>query len=783
MTKSKKKSLILALVFGLLFVASTLISGCYYMYYDTSIWQSRGFLVNKIIYTDDLAKYYDSSKDAYYMDGNKIEYLNSNMAKYVWSDKPGYVDVIVDTNENPVGFGAEGAYLQMKGGEKKYVLFNNSHIFSSDINALVNQGEWVCDDEGCTGPADVSGCMCGGNCMVTDVYITSDTALQYDEIMERLGITDEQTFGYRENFEGNTYTYTKVYNNHSHGTHYVYSINYQSFDWWSIDGKTPEWKNDESLIANTYFSELIIDGYDFSVLSNFLDSYDYSGYFDGDASRNYISHNDNFSYMFSNLPVEKITIKNVTGLGDNVKSIAGMFENCTNLKTVEFGNLFDNIKPTNISRMFYNCPSLEYVDLSKLDTSNVTNMDYMFATPYGLKWEEREQIINDFINEVVVPMIPELDQTIEYDLEMATQIAGMTKEEVLMELLSLGLNVPMTYDDVFTYRYDKGLGEVSYESLTSSTPLEPWFPSGAKYDTQQLVSHMSSMWLEAGFTPDRINWVYDGFLKTNGTREELVNYIINDIMVAIEPELNDGTVWTIDTLAAHKGISPSKLIYDVAFTTGFGVPLTFEEMCLGAYNMTFDEVVTQANDDPSVLNWETQIDESQFTVDEVKTILQMKADLFKIKLMSEEQLAQYNNIAEPVALGDTKIVFGGTDSKFVVKQGLSATKIFAGNRRVSQIVAPTIDEGASFELQANFTTGEENGSTNVLTSDSSGKTMYYYIENYKYNEDTPPATITTPTTNKGGLGNTLKTALIMIGSAVAVIIVTLVATLVTKRKR
>jgi len=55
-----------------------------------------------------------------------------------------------------------------------------------------------------------------------------------------------------------------------------------------------------------------------------------------------------------------------------------MFSEMTALTDVEFNGAFHTEEVESMSKMFYNCESLEYVDVETLDTSNVTTMREMF---------------------------------------------------------------------------------------------------------------------------------------------------------------------------------------------------------------------------------------------------------------------------------------------------------------------------------------------------------------------------------------------------------------------
>ena len=60
-----------------------------------------------------------------------------------------------------------------------------------------------------------------------------------------------------------------------------------------------------------------------------------------------------------------------------VTDMSYMFSECNGLTSLDVSK-FDTSQVTNISHMFYHCSSLTSLDVSKLDTSNVTNMSGMF---------------------------------------------------------------------------------------------------------------------------------------------------------------------------------------------------------------------------------------------------------------------------------------------------------------------------------------------------------------------------------------------------------------------
>ena len=85
----------------------------------------------------------------------------------------------------------------------------------------------------------------------------------------------------------------------------------------------------------------------------------------------------------------------------NVTDMAFMFDRCEKLKEIKGINTFITIKVVEMNSMFRNCNQLEYLDLSKLNTSNVTEIIYMFSGCHQLK---EIKGINNFNTEKVIKM-------------------------------------------------------------------------------------------------------------------------------------------------------------------------------------------------------------------------------------------------------------------------------------------------------------------------------------------------------------------------------------------
>lgn len=96
------------------------------------------------------------------------------------------------------------------------------------------------------------------------------------------------------------------------------------------------------------------------------------------------------SFAFSNNPfiyIPKIKTINLSGLDtSNVTDMNSMFYACQSLTSLNFGDKFNTSNVTNTSYMFCMCMSLKELDLgNEFDTSNVTDMEVMFGMCMSLK--------------------------------------------------------------------------------------------------------------------------------------------------------------------------------------------------------------------------------------------------------------------------------------------------------------------------------------------------------------------------------------------------------------
>ena len=95
-----------------------------------------------------------------------------------------------------------------------------------------------------------------------------------------------------------------------------------------------------------------------------------------------VSFTDDCSYLFANFDnCESMDLSKVNT--DNVTNMYGMFSICSSLGSLDLSS-WNIANVTNMTAMFYGCKSLETFNLSTWDVSNVTDMGSMFGNCTGL---------------------------------------------------------------------------------------------------------------------------------------------------------------------------------------------------------------------------------------------------------------------------------------------------------------------------------------------------------------------------------------------------------------
>ena len=94
---------------------------------------------------------------------------------------------------------------------------------------------------------------------------------------------------------------------------------------------------------------------------------------------------ENMSYMFDGCCSLKILEFGENFNTTNVKNMESMFHRCSSLKNLEFGKNFNTENVNCMSNMFSVCSSLKELNLQNFNTTNVNNMEYMFSGCSSLK--------------------------------------------------------------------------------------------------------------------------------------------------------------------------------------------------------------------------------------------------------------------------------------------------------------------------------------------------------------------------------------------------------------
>ena len=136
--------------------------------------------------------------------------------------------------------------------------------------------------------------------------------------------------------------------------------------------------------SDTKYSKDISSKQDGSVMLWYTDKDNNSLYEVSIGSENgSLEANTNGSGMFSYL--DNVDTLDLTGLDtSNMTSMSRMFYKSTSLKNIDVSG-FDTSKVVNMIFMFNNCSSLISLDLSSFNTSNVTNMEAMFQNDVNLE--------------------------------------------------------------------------------------------------------------------------------------------------------------------------------------------------------------------------------------------------------------------------------------------------------------------------------------------------------------------------------------------------------------
>ena len=228
--------------------------------------------------------------------------------------------------------------------------------------------------------------------MITEWNVSGDVGLTITLPVSGAGLNITVDWGDGSAIE----TITTEFPTHAYATTGIYEI--------SVLGNCPEWGYKEStsignqskyytytqyLIGIKQWGELNATRYGFSKCINLK-------YVHGNATANTFLKLNDMTRMFCDCKsLQELDLSFINS--SNVTWMHGVFEGCTNLKSINLDTLNTN-KVNDMSNMFSGCNSLKDLDLKSFDTSNVKYMNTMF---YDCKSLTKLDISNFVTNNVV----------------------------------------------------------------------------------------------------------------------------------------------------------------------------------------------------------------------------------------------------------------------------------------------------------------------------------------------------------------------------------------------
>ena len=738
-TQNRKK-IIVFLFFTILFSSLFLFCGCIQSLSMPIIFGV--YNVDKLVYTDTPQKYIngrtllsgeieDPDSTTTFNNVNLDDLKTAGI--YVVPVNDTTVDIIVDTtfmyggdynganinnSNNNIFFANEHLYFLISGRENipsgplmPFVITSNQGLFSS------NYGFYMLDSN-YTLKTNNSSCSCGIENVNIDFGTDYDCACKHPNGNYSY---NGQTLDYDPNLPTCCWKTTQIPVENAEGevTSYNYYIENICSCKISAEYSAPSHRNIRDVsgdvnevfgdMTNLRFNELIIDGFDLGYYDSIIDGLinaakEYPEY----EEFNYESYLDltNYSHMFDGLNVKKISLNNIYGNQNEIKNLSYMFANCPNLVSVDFGNFFEELTPTDISFMFCNCPNLAYVDLSTLNTSEVTNMENMFNTG-GAVFNTREEYLDYFTNYALIPLlksenldVPNTNNGEPWTFETITHYLvdnpvlgdGMTYEMARVQLMMVAIATQYNTSFKMVASYDEAVllltdGEhttlTDYVTAVNENPTNFGLTqkeNGELYTENEVMSHIVSEAKKAlgnSITFDIVKTedVDEMFLYLNGTnnfnnRNEELNFLLQKSGTTLNLlsnmlELSSNSIpQTIEEFAnimlSTANLPPetseenaikvaNAYVSFLAQTMGFTPPITFNDASIMLSLITeqlvytIDEFLVLFNLDPTKFGYEEKIDNTEYTLDEIKSILEENM-LLLAKNISENENTTINLI-------------------------------------------------------------------------------------------------------------------------------------------
>ncbi len=195
------------------------------------------------------------------------------------------------------------------------------------------------------------------------------------------------------------------------------------------------------------------------------------------------------------------------------------------------------------------------------------------------------------------------------------------------------------------------------------------------------------------------------------------------------------------------------------------IALSYDEMVayVTEYSyLTVAELVVAINENPSAFGVTEKEDGTPYTEEEVKELIRVEAGricaLQKISIIlgtAEEVEVMKRQLLAEIIIEERKIVLGGEDSKFVIKEGVKTDNMLTS--KFDTLVAPIIEEGVIVKLGGEYETADGT-KYDTLTSSLSKVSMNWVeeplVEEPEEPEDPNGGETPDPTPGEGGEDDT-----------------------------
>ena len=181
------------------------------------------------------------------------------------------------------------------------------------------------------------------------------------------------------------------------------------------------------------------------------------------------------------------------------KSMKSMFENSTNLTTVNFNTKTNNPSVKDMSYMFSGCSNLTNINLENLDTSNVVNMAYMFNSC--------KQMENYNFNNFKTNLVTDMEGMFKNNLKLQTlKIASFSTAKVTKMAHMFENNAQLIWIYVTDYFVTDKVTDNGLDMFKGCSHIEGQY--GTEYDSNYTDINMAHIDTEGGFKGKGIDMFY-----------------------------------------------------------------------------------------------------------------------------------------------------------------------------------------------------------------------------------------------------------------------------------